>query len=242
MIDTHAHIQPNEELKINGVSLVILSASNINDSKDNLELAKINKRLLPAIGIHPQEEAADVGFLISSLESLLANNKNIIAIGECGLDFSQESDKINQEALFRGQIELAEKYQKPLIIHSRKAAEEMLSILADYKNIRGVIHCYSGGKKRIKKFLELPGEIYFGIDGNLTYEDGLAEVVKIIPKDRLVLETDSPLLTPIPHRGETNYPEYVKFIYEKTAEIWEMSLAETEKIVDENAKRLFAIV
>jgi TatD DNase family protein len=131
------------------------------------------------------------------------------------------------------------KYKKPLIVHSREASEETLEILKSYKNLRGVIHCYTGGKKRVKRYLEISDNWYFGIDGNLTYEDGLVEVVRYIPKDRLVLETDSPALTPVPHRGEINRPEYVQFIYQKVAEIWEMSFEETEKIIDGNAERLF---
>ena len=121
--------------------------------------------------------------------------------------------------------------------------DETLEILNSYKNLRGVIHCYSGGKKRIKKVLQSRidnhNDIYFGIDGNLTYEEGLQEVVREIPKDRLVLETDSPELTPIPFRALKNYPEYVKYVYEKVSEIWDQSFEETEKQIDGNAGRLF---
>ena len=157
------------------------------------------------------------------------------------MDFSEEHDKLMQEELFVGQIELAIKYKKPLIVHSRKAMDETLLVLTRYQNLRGVIHCYTGGVKRIKKVLEMPGDWYFGIDGNLTYETGLVEVVKNIPKDRLVLETDSPFLTPVPHRGEKNQPEYVRFVYQKMADIWGISFEETEKIIDQNAKNLFGI-
>jgi len=101
-----------------------------------------------------------------------------------------------------------------------------------------VIHCYTGGVKRIKN---VPENFYLGIDGNITYEDGLVEVVKNIPKDRLVLETDSPFLTPVPYRFEKNQPNYVKFIYQKVANIWGLSFDETEKIIDANAKKLFGI-
>ena len=104
-----------------------------------------------------------------------------------------------------------------------------------------MIHCYTGGKKRIKKYLEISNDWFFGIDGNLTYESGLQQVVMEIPKDRLVLETDSPFLTPIPHRAEKNYPEYVRFVYQKVSEIWQMSFEEAEKIIDGNARRLFQI-
>jgi TatD DNase family protein len=241
MIDTHAHLSSrfSEEIKIEGLDYVILSASCVQDSKDNLELAKTNKKLLPAIGIHPQE----VNESLEELEKLF--EKRVVAIGECGLEFTDEiseNDKKGQIELFKKQIELSQKVNRPLIVHSRQASEEVLEILGEYKNLRGVIHCYSGGKKRIKKILELPGMWYFGIDGNLTYEIGLEQVVLNIPKDRLILETDCPYLTPVPFRSKKNYPEYVKYVYQKVAEIWKMSFKETEKIIDGNVMRLFKLV
>jgi TatD DNase family protein len=242
MIDTHAHIRNEGEIEIEGLKWVVLSGANIGDSLKNLELAIVNPKLKPAVGIHPMDLTTkfNIDEAINHLDKLCQDNKNIVAIGECGLEFTDEGvDKQKQEILFRGQIALSLKHQKPLIVHSREAAEETLEILKSYKNLQGVIHCYTGGKKRIKRYLEISDNWYFGIDGNLTYEDGLGEVVKNIPKDRLVLETDSPELTPVPFRGEKNKPEYVKFIYQKLAEIWGLSFAETEKIVDENADRLF---
>jgi len=232
MIDTHAHLSiPIVPFQGDKLSWIILSASSFKDSKDNLDLAKENKKLLPAIGIHPTEEMAD-------LESLMCDE--VVAVGECGLEFTDGVDKQRQIELFEYQIKLAIKYNKPLIVHSRKASDETIEILSKYPKARGVIHCYTGGKKRIQKVVDL-GDWYFGIDGNVTYEVGLEEVVKNIPKNRLVLETDTPCLAPIPHRGETNKPEWVEFTYKKVAEIWGMSFEETEKIIDENAKRLFKI-
>jgi TatD DNase family protein len=241
MIDTHAHLSSRfrEEIKIEGLDWIILSASCLQDSKDNLELAKNNKKLLPAIGIHPQE----IKDKIEELEKLMSDE--VIAIGECGLEFTDEvndTDKQTQIEIFKKQIEMSQKYNKPLIVHSREASDETLEILKNYEKLKGVIHCYSGGKKRIKKVMELGENWYFGIDGNITYEIGLEQIVKEIPKNRLILETDSPFLTPVPHRGEKNFPEYIKFVYQKIAEIWGMSFEETEKIIDENAKRLFKIV
>jgi len=241
MIDTHAHLSSrfSEEIKIEGLEYVVLAASCLQDSKDNLELSKINKKLVPAIGIHPQEIDND----FATLEKLF--DDRVVAIGECGLEFTDdvnEFDRKRQIDLFKKQIVMSQNVNRPLIVHSRQASDEMLQILGEYKNLRGVIHCYSGGKKRIKKYLDLPGEWYFGIDGNLTYEIGLEEVVKNIPKDRLILETDCPYLTPVPFRGEKNCPEYVKYVYQKVSEIWQMSLESTEKIIDDNAKRLFNLV
>lgn len=241
MIDTHAHIRPGEELKIEGLEYVILSASNLDDSAENIRLAMTSERLLPAVGIHPQDIPVDIEFAISKLDEMLGENKQIVAVGECGLDFSREYDLNTQVRVFKGQIELSQKYNKPLIIHSRKAMDETIDILTSYQNLRGVVHCYSGGKKRISKILNLNGNWYFGIDGNLTYEPGLQEVLMGIPKDRLVLETDSPELTPIPFRGETNYPEYVRYVYEIVSRLWGQSSEDTENQIDRNARSLFQI-
>lgn len=237
MIDTHCHLSSRfrEEIKIDGLKWAILSASCLQDSKDNLELAKTNQKLLPAIGIHPQ----DLDDSLEELEKLMC--PEVIAIGECGLEFMDGVNKEKQTEVFKRQIEMSQKYNKPLIVHSREASEETLEILKSYKDLRGVIHCYTGGKKRIKRYLDISPDWYFGIDGNLTYEIGLEQVVAEIPKDRLILETDSPFLTPIPHRGEKNYPEYVRFVYQKVSEIWQLSQEETEDIIDKNAEKLFRI-
>lgn len=197
---------------------------------------------MASVGIHPQEISREVDKQISSLEELLKKNKKIVAVGECGLEFVGEVDKNLQIKFFEKQIELSQKYDKALIVHSRKAIEETLEVLKKYKNLRGVIHCYSGGKKKIKEFLELGENWFFGIDGNLTYEEGVVEVVRNIPEDRLVLETDSPFLAPKPHRGEENKPTWIKSTYEKVAEIWGESFEKTEEIIDANAQRLFKII
>jgi len=236
MIDTHAHLDSTfcDINKIVGLDAVILSGPNIEESKNNLLLASKYPRLYPAAGIHPQE----IGDDINLLEELVKNPK-IIAVGECGLEFLGEVNKEKQIEYFRKQIELAQKYKKPLIIHARKAVDGAVEILKEYKNISGVFHCYAGGIKRIKKIEEL--NFYFGIDGNLTYEDGLVDVVKKIPKDRLILETDCPYLTPVPFRGQENIPAYVKYVYEKVAEIWGESLDKTIETIDANAKKLFKL-
>lgn len=236
MIDTHAHLDTLCDID-RGVDKIILAASNVTDSENNLILGeKYPEKLLVSVGIHPMESQNSP----AKLEKLVSeNHKKITAIGECGLDFSADGDKELQEKVFKKQIELAIKYKLPLIIHARKAVDEVVEILKKYKNLSGVFHCYAGGNKRIKKVIDLGENWYFGIDGNLTYEEGLVDVVKNIPKDRLILETDSPYLTPVPFRGEINSPKNVEYIYRKVAKIWEKSFEETEKIIDENAKKLF---
>lgn len=239
MIDTHAHLDTLCDID-RGLKKIILAGTNIENSKNNLLLAKKHPDiLLPAVGIHPQELESSPAELKKIVEE---NYKDIVAIGECGLEFMGEFDRKKQERIFRLQIELAQKYEKPLIIHARKAVDETVEILKEYKNLTGVFHCYAGGNKRIKKVIDLGPAWFFGIDGNLTYEIGLAEVIKNVPTDRLLIETDSPYLTPIPFKGETNSPKNVIYIYKKVAEIWNKSFEETEKIIDENGKRLFKIV
>lgn len=239
MIDTHAHLDilcdTDKE-----IDKIILAGARIEDSKNNLILGKkYPDKLLITVGIHPQE----INDSPAELKRIVDKNyKDIVAIGECGLDFSTDTDKKKQEKIFRDQIELAKKYKLPLIIHARKAVNEVIEILKEYKDLSGVFHCYTGGNKRIKRIIDLGENWYFGIDGNVTYEKGLVDVVKNIPKDRLILETDSPYLTPVPFRGEINSPKNMLYIYKKVAEIWNKSFEETEKIVDENAKKLFKIV
>ena len=239
MIDTHAHLERLCDVD-EGIDKIILAGANIDDSRNNLLLGeKWPEKLLVGVGIHPQEGKASPAEFKKIVEE---NYKKITAIGECGLDFSSDYDQKRQEIIFKTQIELAKKYKKPLIIHARKAVDETVEILKEYENLSGVFHCYAGGNKRIKKVLELGENWYFGIDGNLTYEEGLMDVVKNIPKDRLVLETDSPYLTPVPFRGQENNPNNVVYVYKKVAEIWEKSFEETEKIIDGNVRKLFQIV
>ncbi len=259
MIDTHAHLTSRfsqdfektvEEAKEFGLKKIVLSASNIEESEENIKLSEEWDLLAACVGIHPQQTdpwiSLSIDEQINQLDKL-AENPKVVAIGECGLDFSppppeeKERSKKKQEILFRGQIVVAMKHNLPLVIHARKAVDETVEILKSYKNLSGVFHCFAGGKKRINKVVELGENWYFGIDGNLTYEVGLEEVVRNIPKNRLVLETDSPFLTPVPFRGEINKPGYVKYVYQKLAEIWGMSLEETEKQIDENAGRLFTL-
>ena len=177
----------------------------------------------------------------------MARNKGIVAIGECGLDYSpappNEKDRSKKEQmfLFKKQIELALKAKLPINVHSRKASSDTLKILNKYakRGLRGVWHCYSGGKKRISQVDK--SAFYFGVDGNLTYDVGLQNVFKQIPIEKILLETDCPFLAPEPHRGSHNEPAHIKIIAEYLAKIKGVSFEEIAKITTETAHKLFKL-
>ncbi len=194
---------------------------------------------------------------ISQLDNLINENREyIVAVGETGLDDSEppppetKRSLEEQRELFKRQLSLAAKYDLPVIIHARGLVDEVIEMVSGFENCKlkienspllrgGVFHCYAGGKKRIPEILDLPGNWYFGIDGNVTYDQGLQNVVAEIPQERLLLETDSPWLTPEPHRGEKNTPAYLPFIAAQIAEIWQTDVSEVDKITTENTQKLF---
>lgn len=245
-----------------GLTGIIIASSNLADSKKAIELAREYPGFLWAsVGIHPQktdpQNQLSPQEQLRQLEELIAQApKSLVAIGETGLDFGlpapgeKERSHQEQEELFRGQIKLAFKYDLPLIIHARQANDEVIEViereinnwkLETIKLPRGVFHCYSGGKKRIEKILNLPGDWYFGVDGNLTYDPGLQRVVAQIPREKLLLETDAPFLAPQPYRGQTCYPEYLPLIAAQVAEIWSQSVNDVKKQILSNVKKLFEI-
>lgn len=258
-IDTHCHLNfPDYEKDLNavikrsinnGVAKIICISSNISDSKKAIEICnRYDGVVFAAVGIHPQKtDPINQDSLEDQINQLsyLASKHIVIAVGECGLDFSPapegEEDRKPDEQFFllRKQIEIAQKTHLPIIIHSRKALDETIGILKRYSNLTGVFHCYSGGKADIEKVLPLG--LYFGIDGNITYDVGLQNVVKKIPLEKIILETDSPFLSPVPYRGERNEPKNVKIVAESVAAVKQISLEQVAKTTTENAKRLFKL-
>ena len=259
LVDTHAHLNfPDYQEDIDqviknscaaGVTKIICASSNVADSEKAVEIARrFPGTVFAACGIHPQqtdpENTDSVDEQIEKLEKL-AENKEVVAIGECGLDFSPappgEKDRSKEEQilLFKKQIELSLKLDLPLIIHTRKAFEDTLAVLSAYRHLRGVLHCYSNGKKGIQKVEELG--FYFGLDGNLSYDAGLQSVASLIPLEKIILETDSPFLAPEPLRGSRNEPANVKITASRLAEVKNVSLAELAEKTSANAANLFGI-
>ena len=197
-----------------------------------------------AVGIHPY----DIDKFDEVTMEKYVNHPKCIAIGECGLDYfrlpEDEVEKAQnikkQKEVFIAQIEFAKKVEKPLIVHIRDSSNDSKQILIDYnaKEVGGVLHCYNASEHLLPL---AEHNFYFGIGGVLTFKNAkkLIEVLPKIPKDKLLIETDAPYLTPHPHRGERNEPYYTVFVASKMAELLELSLEEIENITTSNAKKLF---
>ena len=261
LVDTHAHLNFREFEKDldqvikraikNEVKKIICVSSNLQESEKSIEITqKYPGIILAAIGIHPHQ--TDSKTKLSTKEQLrkladLVKQKEVVAIGECGLDYSPappgEKDRSRKEQLFlfKKQIELALKEKLPINVHSREASSETLEILEKYgkKGLKGIWHCYSAGKKRIERISQLG--FFFGVNGNLTYDPGLQNVFSQIPLEKIVLETDCPFLAPEPCRGQRSEPAHVKIIAKYLAKLKGTTLEEVAKITNQNAKNIFEI-
>lgn len=259
MIDTHAHIDfpdfdsMREDLlsrfwNAKGEAIINVGCD-MKSSERSVELANINENIFAAVGIHPHDADSATDENLKRLEELLLSHKTV-AMGEIGLDFFREPfcEPAIQEDPFRRQLELAELHQKPIIIHCREAYTEVLEILKSYKTSKwnGVLHCFTASPEVAQEFLDLG--FHIGFTGVITYykcgsedEFFMCNTLKSMPLDKILVETDAPYLSPIPHRGEINEPLFVKYVIEKIAEIRGMDTDELEKITSANAKRLFGI-
>ncbi len=245
MIDTHAHIYNEyynidnlvKDLVSNGVKKVINNSTNNEDAKEVIELSKkYNNFLLPAVGIHP-EFAND--YNLEELELIIKSNK-VYAVGEIGLDYYWVKDnKEEQKKLFESQIKLANKYNLPIIVHTRDSIQDCLDIIKNNR-CRGVIHCFNGSYEMAKEFIKCGFKL--GIGGVLTFKNSkLYQLIEKIDLKDIVLETDSPYLTPEPNRGKQNNPSNVYFVAKRISEIKNISV---EKVIDqttENACQIFDI-
>lgn len=248
-IDTHAHLFDEYYSNIEGVIARALDNNVLKiiisgcDIKSNLEvLEKVGKydSLYGTIGIHPLNlDNLDNNYM-SFLEENIRNEK-IIGIGEIGLDYHYEgADRELQKDVFIHQIELAIKYDMPVIIHSRDATEDMMNILRRYNGkLRGVMHCYSGSVETALELIKMG--FYLGVGGIITFKNAknIVEVIKKIDLKYILLETDSPYLTPEPYRGNSNEPAYIPLIARKIAEIKGVSLDSVMSATSGNVKMIF---
>lgn len=246
-IDTHMHIgddfgvEPDLYVKNASdaqVEVLIASFCEKDDIMLSTKFVEKYKNLYACIGYHPEVSNKIVEKDYEILEEMVKNNPKIVAIGEIGLDYHWDKDnKDKQREVFCKQLEIAEKLKVPVVIHSRDSINETYEILKKYK-VSGVIHCFSGSLEMAKKFISLG--FLLGIGGVVTFKNSkLFEVIEKLELTNIVLETDSPYLTPEPNRGKTNESSNIPYIAQKIAEIKNISLEKVAKITTENAIRVF---
>lgn len=249
MIDTHCHVYEEEmsdykdiieECNKQNISMIV-NAVDIESSKDIINLSKTYKNVYAAIGLNydtiDRVEEKD----LMELENMIKTEK-IVAIGEIGLDYYWTKDnKDKQIKFFKAQLELAKKYDLPVIVHARESVQDVYDILKEMDIHKGSMHCYSGSLEMAREFIKLGFKI--GIDGPITYKNNKkgVEVVQSIDIKDILIETDSPYLSPEPNRGKTNSPLNLKYIVEKIADIKNMSIEEVKEITTNNAKELYRI-
>ena len=250
MLDTHCHL--NDIQFSNDLNHVVTKFLNAGIEKavcigccpesnlDVIKLANKYESVYCAVGVHPDD---CYKYNAEDLENLLKNKNNkLVAVGEIGLDYYHtKENREDQIRVFISQIELANKYKLPIVIHCRDAFGDMLEILKRYAPFKygAVMHCYSGSLEFAREIIKLGLKISF--TGTVTYKNALKvqEVAKNIPLDSFFFETDSPYLTPTPYRGQRNEPMYVKEVYKFVAELRGITEAEMEQVADKNAKEFF---
>lgn len=254
--DSHSHLNlPDFEsdqeevvnqMKTDNIGTLTVGTS-LETSKEAVRLSKLHDNLFACIGLHPNEVANEI-FNKEDYKNLLG--EKTVSVGECGLDYFRGEKRAPQEIEFRKQIDFALENDLPLMLHIRPrkgtmdAYEDTLSILEEYKKttgdkLRGQAHFFAGTKEIAKRFLDLG--FYISFTGVITFTKDYDEVLKSIPLDRILTETDSPFVAPVPHRGHRSEPSYVIEVYKKMAEIKEVSLEELKNTVKNNLKTLYKI-
>ena len=250
IIDAHCHLYYDElasdidnviQRAIDaGVSRFVCVGTNIEDSKKCLSITENNDDIFASSGVHPHD-AKDVteGYTDEIYE--LMEYESMIAIGEIGLDYYRNlSEPETQKKVFKELMEVAQDLDKPVIIHNRDADADTLEIIGNYPSVQGVAHCFSSTLETAQAFLEMG--YYISFSGNITYKNShLPEIVKSIPLDRVVVETDSPYLSPEPERGKSNEPSRIIHTLTKLSEIYGLSLEEMAKHTYDNTSELFRL-
>ena len=248
LIDTHFHLDLTCDIETilgdaekNNVKKFIISGCDKKSIRDGLEIINRYDNVYMTIGYHPDEVDDINDDDLVYLEKLINNNHKIIGVGEIGLDYYHNDTNIErQKEYFEKQIMIAKKFNLPIVVHAREATEDTYEIIKKY-DVKGVMHCYSGSLEMAKLYME--HGFMFGIGGVLTFKNSkLRDVVKEIPMENLILETDSPYLAPEPKRGSMNEPKNIKIIATCLAKTKEISLEEVTNITTANVHRLFDLL
>lgn len=253
IFDSHAHYNSEqykedldkviEEMQENRVIGVMNCGTDVASSKKVIELAEKNDIFYAAVGVHPSDAFGVDDAMMSEIEELAKHDK-VKAIGEIGLDYYWEENPSREEQkdAFRRHLELAKKLNMPVIIHDRDAHQDTLEIMKEYPEVTGVVHCFSGSVEMALECLKLG--YYIGITGVVTFKNAkkIIDVVKEVPLDKLLVETDAPFMAPVPNRGKRNQSNYIEYVIEKIAEIKGISSVEVSEKTIENTKKIFNIV
>ncbi len=249
--DTHTHLDDRkfdadrnqliESLKDEGISLAVNIGADMKSSEESVKLAQKYDFLYASVGVHPSDTGKLKDSDIDKLEEM-AHNEKVVAIGEIGLDYYwNEPEREIQKYWFKKQLELSKKLDMPYIIHDREAHKDTLEIIREVGYTNGVMHCFSGSVEMAKEVIKMG--MYVSLSGNVTFKNAkkTKEVACYLPLDRLLIETDSPYLTPEPFRGRRNNSGYVKYVAQEIANLRNMSVDEIAKITLENGKRFYNI-
>ncbi len=250
-VDTHCHLYLPEfkndlsavlqRAKSSGISRFYLPAIDSSTLEDMLALEQLfPQECIPMMGLHPCSVNENLQQELDLIEEMLSKRK-FVAIGEIGLDFHWDlTHKDKQYEAFNFQMELALKYQLPIVIHSRNAMRECIDAVKPFaaRGLRGIFHCFGDSLTLANEIIEM--NFYLGIGGVITYKkSGLADVIKDVSLNHIVLETDAPYLTPVPFRGKRNESSYIKYVADKIAEVKQLSLEQIAEITTANAERIF---
>ncbi len=251
IFDTHAHYADSAfdedreavlaELPSKGVSYVMLASSSVKDTAENAQLAGCYDYIYAASGVHPESVDTDPEDYLDIVRKAALSSPKIKAIGEIGLDYHYEGyDREKQIRFFEEQIVLAKELGLPIIVHSRDATEDTMTLLKKHRP-QGILHCFSGSAETAKEVVKLG--MYIGFTGVITFKNAKKAIksLEAVPLDRLLLETDCPYMAPVPFRGKRCDSSMIAYTAEKAAEIKGISVQELVDITCENAKRIYSI-
>ncbi|MCD6188419.1 MAG: YchF/TatD family DNA exonuclease [Desulfuromusa sp.] len=251
LVDSHAHLDGKqfssdldetiERATANGISHILTIGCDLESSENSILVAEKYENIFAAVGVHPHDATEINEDTLEKLRSMLTHPK-VVALGEIGLDYYRDrSPREIQRSAFRQQIRLAKESDKPIIVHDRDAHDEVIQILKEENAAQtgGVLHCFSGDLKMAKQCLDLG--FYLSFTGTITYpkNDTIREIIKEIPIDRMLIETDCPYLSPQKFRGKRNEPAYVRYTAEKLAEIKGLSIEDVARVTSRNCHELF---
>lgn len=256
LFDSHAHLNDEkfnedreeliEQIKQAGVTKLISAGYSLEGSKEGAKLAKKYDFIYTTAGISPNDipqTKEELWIMLDQIKQMATSNQKVVAIGEIGLDYYwNEENKELQKIAFQKQIEIANELKLPIVIHTREAVMDTLKILKETEvTKRGVFHCCPLNRELVKEALKL--EFYISFAGPITFKNSknAEEIIKMVPNEKMLIETDSPYLSPEPLRGRRNDPRNVKYMAQKIAQIKGMEIEEVAKITYQNTKNLFNI-